>query len=130
MQKHLFIYPYYFKFLGLILLAFALFILVKRYLSFGIFDLKAFSTPASFAFMFIYFSKEKDQDERIILLKYKALSLAIPVVAILFSLLDYSVNFKGYSIETDSWFSHSAFEYLAISLLAANGVFQLLKFKE
>ncbi|MGR3811338.1 hypothetical protein [Jiulongibacter sp. NS-SX5] len=130
MRNYVFHYPHYFRYFGLILLALSIGIFLYRLSEFGIFDLTAFSTPAAFSLVFIYFSKEKMNDERVVLLKFKALALAIPIAGLIFALLDYSVNFDGYSIETDSWYSHSAFEYLTLALLLAYGIFQFLKFKE
>lgn len=130
MKDYVFHYPHYFRYLGLTLLVLSMGILIYRFTSFGIFDLTAFCTPAAFSMVFIYFSKEKLNDERVVLLKFKALALAIPIAGLIIVLLDYSVNRTGYSIETDSWYSHSAFEYLTLALILAFAIFHFLKFRE
>ena len=126
----IFIYPYWMKFLGLGLIILGLVFFVNRILTYDIFDLASFSSPAAFGFIFIFFSKEIDQDERIVYLKYKALAFSIPATAFVISLINYYFNFNGYSIETDSWYSISAFEYLTLALIFGQLFFYVLKRRE
>jgi len=124
-----FIYPYWFRFLGLIVILVGMTVFLTRLYKYEIVDLSAAGFPVAMGLMFIFFSKEKTFDERIAYLKFKSLAVAVPVSAIIVMLINYSKNYGGYSIETDSWYSISAFEYLAIMLSLAIGWFQYLKIK-
>jgi hypothetical protein len=125
-----FIYPYWFRFLGLVVILGGILIFFNRASKYDIVDLAGGSFPMAMGLMFIFFSKEKSFDERIAYLKFKALAFAIPVAATVVMAINYSKNFGGYSIETDSWYSISAFEYLSIALALALGWFHFLKIKE
>ncbi len=130
MSNNYFQYPYGFRYFGFGLMILSIVILAYRYFQFEILDLTSFCTPFAFALMFVFFAKEEINDERIVQLKFKALSQGIPIAALIFSGLDYLVNFHGYSIETDSWFTHSAFEYLSVAFLLSLSIFEFLKWRE
>ncbi len=125
-----FIYPYWMKIFGLLIILAGIGIFIYRISKFDILDLTGVSFPLAMGLVFIFFSKEKDFDERIAFLKFKALAVAVPIAAAIVMAINYSQNFQNYSIETDSWFSISAFEYLSITLLIAMGWFYYLKYKE
>jgi hypothetical protein len=123
----LFIYPYWAKFFGYGIVLFAVITFIYRFSVYGIFDLAAFSLPFSFGLIALFFSKERENDERVVYLKFRSLAIAVPLAAVVVSLINYAVNFSNYNFETDSWFSISAFEYLSISLVFAIAIFHFLK---
>ncbi len=123
-------YPYWGRILGMVFIVAGIVIFLKRVFQYGIFDLSGASLPIGFGLMMVFFSKEKDFDERIAYLKFKALAVAVPVATILTMLINYSQNFQDYSIETDTWFSISAFEFLSIVLIIAIGWFYYLRYRE
>ncbi|PHN08203.1 hypothetical protein [Flavilitoribacter nigricans] len=125
-----FVYPNKMRILGIILILGAILIFIYRMTSFNIVDLSGASFPVAFGLILIFFSKEKDSDERTVYLKFKALALGVPLAAVIVMLINYYYNFAGYSIETDSWYSISAFEYLSLALILALGAFHYLKYKE
>ncbi|WP_341226655.1 hypothetical protein [uncultured Arcticibacterium sp.] len=118
-KSQIFFYPSWVKFAGLALIVLAIGIFVFRIAQYGITDVVGLSAPVAFGLMMVFFSKEKIMDERCVFLKFKALAVSLPVTAVLVSAYNYSKNFNGYSIETDSWFSVSAFEALSVLLIIA-----------
>ncbi|MEQ8473614.1 MAG: hypothetical protein RIC35_20620 [Marinoscillum sp.] len=125
-----FTYPHWGRALGLIIIAMGIAIFTYRIIEFGIVDLHGASFPFAMGLMIIFFSRQRDFDERIAYLKFKSLAASIPLAAIIAMLINYSQNFVEYSIETDSWFSISAFQYLSIVMILALGWFHYLKIKE
>lgn len=126
----IFIYPNKMKILGLVMIFLAIIVFMHRITTYAIVDVSAASFPIAFGLIMIFFSKEKDSDERTVYLKFKALALGVPLAAVIAMAINYGYNFKGYSIETDSWYSISAFEYLTLALLLALACFHYLKYKE
>lgn len=125
-----FIYPFWGKIVGSIIIFIGIIIFLHRIIEYDIFDLSGGSFPVAIGLMMIFFSKEKDYDERIAYLKFKSLAAAVPVAGMITVLINYLENFNGYSIGTDSWYSISAFEYLTITMAIAIGWFHILKYKE
>jgi len=126
----IFLYPFWGKYAGLLIILFGLTIFLYRVIQYDIVDLTGVSFPIAIGLMMIFFTKEKDFDERIAYLKFKSLATAVPVAAIITMFVNYIENFNSYSIETDFWLSISAFEYLSIVLVIALGWFHFLKLKE
>jgi hypothetical protein len=133
MQKSVapsFLYPYWTKVLGGLAILFGFIVFFYRLTAYQILDLGGLSSPVALGLIVIFFSKEKIYDERIAYLKFKSLAAAVPFGALVTMLINYSQNYAGYSIETDSWYSISAFEYLSITMLIAIVWFQYLRVKE
>lgn len=126
----IFVYPNKMKILGVIMIFLAVIIFIHRMTTYSIVDISAASFPIAFGLILIFFSKEKDSDERTVYLKFKALALGVPLAAVVAMVINYAYNFRGYSIETDSWYSISAFEYLTLALAFALACFHYLKYKE
>lgn len=127
-KSKMFFYPSWMKYAGMALIVFAIGIFVSRIVQFGITDLVGFSTPLAFGLMMIFFSKERVMDERNIYFKFKSIAISVPITAVLVSAYNYTKNFKGYSIGTDSWYSISAFESLSIMLLIAIAHYYYMKY--
>lgn len=125
-----FMYPYWTKTLGLVLIFVAIIFFVFRITQYEIIDIAGASFPVAMGLIMIFFSKEKAFDERIAHLKFKSLAVAVPVAAVVAMLINYFQNYNGYTVGTNSWYSISAFEYLSITLTIAIGYFQYLKLKE
>lgn len=133
MNKHsatIFIYPHWIKFFGLIFVFLTILLFSYRISLYGIVDFAGASFPVAIGLIMIFFSKEKTFDERIIYLKFKSLALSVPVAAVIVMGINYLENYDGYSFETDSWYSISAFEYLTITLTIAIGWFYYLRYRE
>ncbi|WP_339815058.1 hypothetical protein [uncultured Imperialibacter sp.] len=133
MQKSIvpsFLYPYWTKALGGVTILFGLIVFFHRLAEYQIMDFAGLSFPLAMGLVMIFFSREKVYDERIAYLKFRSLAAAVPLGATATMLINYIQNYEGYSIETDSWYSISAFEYLSITLIIAIGWFQYLRVKE
>ncbi|WP_149274649.1 hypothetical protein [Pareuzebyella sediminis] len=128
-MSSIFIYPHQFKFVGILLIILALITFLYRIVTYDIVDLTGASLPVASGLALIFFSKDKDFDERIIYLKFKSLAIGVPGAAIIVMLINYYYNFNGYSVETNSWYSISAFEYLTIALGMALGCYYYFKVK-
>ncbi|WP_416864155.1 MAG: hypothetical protein ACMVP2_15355 [Imperialibacter sp.] len=133
MQKSIvpsFLYPHWTKALGGVTILFGLIVFFRRLTEYQIMDFAGLSFPVAMGLIVIFFSREKVYDERIAYLKFRSLAAAVPLGAVVTMLINYVQNYEGYSIETDSWYSISAFEYLSITLIIAIGWFQYLRVKE
>ncbi|WOK07105.1 hypothetical protein RT717_00530 [Imperialibacter roseus] len=124
------LYPYWTKALGGVTILFGLIVFLHRLTEYQIMDFAGLSFPVAMGLVMIFFSREKVYDERIAYLKFRSLAAAVPLGAVITMLINYVRNYQGYSIETDSWYSISAFEYLSITLIIAIGWFQYLRVKE
>ncbi len=122
-----FVYPYWMRLVGVALILLGIIIFYYRLSSFGIMDLAGFSSPVGMGLILIFFSREKDQDERIAQLKFRSLAAAVPIAAILTLILNYTQNVDQYSVSQDSWFSISAFEFLSVTMIIALFWFQISK---
>jgi hypothetical protein len=125
-----FLYPSWGRAIGLIIMFLGIIIFLRRVFQYDIIDLAGGSFPLAMGLMMIFFSKEKDFDERIVYLKFKALAAAVPLAAVVTMIINYIKNYGDYSIENNAWFSISAFEYLTIVLAIAIGWLHYLKLKE
>ena len=129
-QAYTLMYPRWTKWIGWALILWAVSFFLYRSLHYGVVDVVGASFPVAMGLILIFFSREKEFDERIVYLKFKSLALSVPMTAILVSLINYSRNFSSYSVETDSWYSISAFEFLSITLIVSIGLFHYLRYKE
>lgn len=128
-KSSIFIYPPQFKVVGIFLIVLALIVFLYRIVTYNIVDFTAASLPVAFGLALIFFSKDRDFDERTIHLKFKSLAIGVPAAAIIVMFINYYHNFAGYSIETNSWYSISAFEYLTLALCIALGCYYFFKLK-
>lgn len=115
------------KYVGLVLLGIALALFIVQWVLTGLPNFRL-SYLSAIALVFIFFSKEKYNDERIIQLKYQALAVGITVAILISMLIGWYINqINGYQATSDRWFVLSAFEYLTITLLLSLGYFHYLK---
>lgn len=120
-------YSHQLKYVGLGLLVIALVLFIAQWAITGLPNLEL-SQLSTIGLVFIFFSKEKYNDERIIQLKYKALTIGITLGIIISMLIGWYVNhINGYQSGSDQWFALSAFEYLTIAFLISLVCFQYLK---
>ncbi|MBV6640429.1 MAG: hypothetical protein KI791_06915 [Cyclobacteriaceae bacterium] len=122
-----FFYSFYARYVGFVLIVLGTIIFIHRIVSYDIIDVAGFSFPVAIGLIFIFFSRERNFDERLVYLKFKSLAISIPIITALTSVINYFHNFSGYSIDTDSWYSISAFEYLSSVLILALCLFHFYK---
>lgn len=124
-----FAYSYKMKVVGLLLILWGIYSFASKYWQFNLIDLNLLSSLSCWGLVFIFFSKEKIDDERVHQAKFQALAWAVPVGLFITHLINYAFLAKP---EPDSGIlidSISAYHSLVLILLLALGVFHYLKFK-
>lgn len=93
----------------------------------GVYDFNELAVGLSWGFVFIFFSKERTDDEMIRSLKFKALAVAVIVAFSITHLYNYF--FLNWRLERahDIILSVSAYQFLALTLMMATGYFYYLK---
>lgn len=127
MKQTSFPYARWAKLLGIaIIIAGAISFFSKQYKT-GIFDVNELATGLSWGLLFIFFSKEKYDDEMIHSLKFRALAMAIVVAFSITHLYNYLFLNWGFARPNGIILSVSAYQFLALTLIIATGIFYYLK---
>jgi hypothetical protein len=127
MRQNSFPYSYWSKFLGVILVGAGIFSFFLQYYKKGVFDLNELAIGLSWGFVFIFFSKEKTDDEMIQDLKFKALTRAIIIAFSITHLYNYLFLNWRLRRENDMILSISAYQFLALTLIISTAIFYYLK---
>ncbi|MBN8861219.1 MAG: hypothetical protein J0H29_22705 [Sphingobacteriales bacterium] len=127
MQKSSFPYSYWTKILGVVIIVAGVISFFLRYHKRGIFDLNELAIGLSWGFVFIFFSKEKTDDEMIHGLKFRALTWAIIVAFSITHLFNYLFLNWRFERERGMILSVSAYQFLALTLIIATVSFHYLK---
>jgi hypothetical protein len=125
MQKSIvpsFLYPYWTKALGGATILFGFIVFFHRLSEYQITDFAGLSFPVAMGLIMIFFSSEKIYDERIGYLKFRSLAAAVPLGATATMVINYLQNYESYSIETDSWYSISAFRNWLVPIFTGEGI--------
>lgn len=93
----------------------------------GVFDFNELAVGLSWGFVFIFFSKEKTDDEMIRSLKFKALAVAVIIAFSITHLYNYLFLNWRLKREDDIILSISAYQFLALTLMIATAYFYYLK---
>ena len=127
MKKNFFPYSNWTKILGLLIIIAGVISFFLQYHKNRIFDLNELAVGLSWGFVFIFFSKEKIDDEMIHDLKFKALTWAIIVAFSITHLYNYLFLNWHFKREHDIILSISAYQFLALTLVIATVSFYYLK---
>jgi len=127
MKQNSFPYSHWTKVLGLMIIIAGIISFFLQYRKKGIFDLNELAIGFSWGFVFIFFSKEKTDDEMIQGLKFKALTRAIIVAFFITHFYNYLFLNWRYKRDHDILLSISAYQFLALTLIIATGSFYYLK---
>lgn len=127
MTRNSFPYSYWTKILGLVIMLAGVFSFFQKYHKKGIFDFNELAVGASWGLLFIFFSKEKTDDEMIQSLKFRALTWAIALAFFATHLYNYLYLNWYYKRDTDIILSISAYQFLALTLSIATVYFYFLK---
>ena len=127
MKQNAFPYSYWTKILGLTIIIAGVISFFLQYQRKGIFDSNELAIGFSWGLVFIFFSKEKPDDEMIHGLKFKALARAIIVAFFITHLYNYVFLNWRFKREHDIILSISAYQFLALTLIIATGSFYYLK---
>lgn len=129
MRKSSFPYSYWTKILGLVIIIAGIISFFQQYHKKGIFDLNELAIGLSWGFIFIFFSKEKTDDEMIHGLKFRALTWAVIVAFSITHLFNYLFLNWRFQREHDIILSISAYQFLALTLIIATVNFHYLKYQ-
>jgi hypothetical protein len=129
MKQAYFPYSYWTKVLGLLIIIAGIISFFLKHNKNGIFDVNELAIGISWGFVFIFFSKEKADDERIHGLKFKALTRAIIVAFFITHLYNYLFLNWRFKREHDIILSISAYQFLALTLVIATGSFYYMKYQ-
>jgi hypothetical protein len=127
MKQNAFPYSHWTKILGLMIIIAVVISFFQQYHKKGIFDSNELAIGFSWGLVFIFFSKEKTDDEMIHGLKFKALARAIIVAFFVTHLYNYVFLNWRVEREHDIILSISAYQFLALTLIIATGSFYYLK---
>ena len=129
MDKSTFPYSYWTKALGVVLVLTGIFSFFFQHHKKGIFDFNELAMGFSWGFLFIFFSREKVDDELIHHLKFKALTRAVIVTFSLTHLYNYLFLNWYVKRDRDIILSISAYQFLALTLIVATAIFYFLKYQ-
>ena len=127
MKKRIFPYAPWFKVLGILLIVVGIASFIHRYNKNGVFDFNELAIGLCFGLLFIFFSKEKVDDEMIHHLKFRALTKAVFVSFFLMHLYNYIFLNWRFNRKDDMILSISAYQFLAVTLILATCIFYLEK---
>lgn len=127
MKHNSFPYSYWTKILGLLIIIAGVISFFRQYHEKGVFDINELAMGLSWGLVFIFFSKERADDEMIHSLKLKALTRAIIIAFSITHLYNYLFLNWRFSREHDMILSVSAYQFLALTLLIATISFHYLK---
>ena len=127
MKHNSFPYSYWTKILGLLIIIAGVISFFQQYHKKGIFDTNELAIGLSWGLVFIFFSKERTDDEMIHGLKFKALTRAIIVAFFITHLYNYLFLNWRLKREHDMILSISAYQFLALTLIIATIRFHYLK---
>lgn len=127
MKAESFPYSYWAKILGLLIIVTGIVSFFVQHHKRGFFDLNELALGLSWGLVFIFFSKEKTDDEMMRGLKFKALARATIIAFFITHLFNYLFLNWHFQRDHDRILSISAYQFLAITLLLATGSFYVIK---
>lgn len=127
MRQNAFPYANWTKILGVLIIAAGIISFFQRHYTRGIYDFNDLAVGLSWGFVFIFFSKEKTDDEMIQSLKFKALARSVIVSFSATHLFNYLFLNWHFERQQDVILSVSAYQFLALTLMMATGYFYYLK---
>jgi hypothetical protein len=129
MQQSPFPYSYWSKILGLIIMILGIVSFFLQHSRKGIYDFNELAMGFSWGLVFVFFSREKTDDEMMQGLKFRALTRAIIIAFFITHLYNYLFLNWRLAREHDIILSISAYQYLALTLIIATAGFYYLKYQ-
>jgi hypothetical protein len=124
---NVFAYSYRLKGVGILCILWGLYAFWSKYWHYQLLDLNLLAGLGCWGLVFLFFSKEKIDDERIHHLKFQALTWALPMGLLITHLINYFVLRLPEPNSGQLVQSLSAYQALVIILLLAFGAFYFLK---
>lgn len=129
MSQNSFPYSYWTKILGVLIIIAGIISFFHQYHKKDIYDFNELAVGLSWGLVFIFFSKEKTDDEMVRSLKFKALTIAVIVAFSMTHLYNYLFLNWHFEREKDMILSISAYQFLALTLVFATAYFYYLKYQ-
>lgn len=129
MSQNPFPYSYWTKILGVLIVIGGVVSFFLQHDKKGIYDFNELAVGLSWGFVFIFFSKERTDDEMIRSLKFKALTMALIVAFSITHLYNYLFLNWRLERENNTILSISAYQFLALTLMIATAYFYYLKYQ-
>lgn len=126
---NVFAYSYQMKIVGILLICWGIYSFSSKYLQFHLVDFTLLTGLSCWGLVFIFFSKEKIDDERIHQLKFRALTWAVPVGLFITHLINYFLLSKPEPNAGQLMESIPAYHSLALILLLSLVVFHYLNLR-
>ncbi|TDE18007.1 hypothetical protein [Dyadobacter psychrotolerans] len=126
---NVFAYSHKMKIVGILLILWGIYSFSSKYWQFHLVDLNLLTGLFCWGLVFIFFSKEKTDDERIHQVKFQALTWAVPAGLSITHLINYFLLSKPEPDSEKLIESIPAYHSLVIILLLALGLFHYLKYK-
>lgn len=127
---NIFTYSYRMKIVGTLLICWGIYAFFSKYRQYDLVDLNLLSSLSCWGLVFIFFSKEKIDDERVHQVKFQSLTWAVPVGLFITHLINYLFLDRDEPGSGKLIGSISAYQSLVIILLLAFGLFHYLKYKK
>ncbi|MDF7813861.1 hypothetical protein [Hymenobacter sp. YC55] len=128
--RKVFPYSHKMKMVGIVCILWGFYAFFSKYWRYQLFDLNLLTGLGCWGLTFLFFSKEKIDDERVHQLKFKALTWALPVGLGITHLINYLVLSLPEPDSSKLIQSLSAYQALVIVLLLALATFHYLKHRE
>jgi hypothetical protein len=128
MQQDSFPYSYWMKILGLIIMVLGIGSFFLKHYRKDVFDFNEIAIGFSWGLVFIFFSKEKTDDEMMQGLKFKALTRAIIVAFFITHFYNYIFLNWRFKRANDLILSISAYQFMALTLIIATASFYYLRY--
>lgn len=127
---NVFAYSFKMKVVGTLLICWGFYAFFSKYRQYDLVDLNLLSGLLCWGLVFIFFSKERIDDERVHQMKFQSLAWAVPVGLFISHLVNYLFLTGDESDSGKLIESISAYQSLVIILLLAFGLFHYLKYRK
>ena len=128
--KQTIFYSYRWKIVGIACILWGVFSFFKKYMNYAIWDINLISGLICWGLCFIFFSKERPDDERIHYLKFRALTWGLPTGLLITHLINYFFLNQEEPNSSTYVQSISAYSSFAIVLIIAICTFRFFKYKD
>lgn len=127
MKQNPFPYSYWAKLLGVLIIIAGIVSFFMQHHKKGVYDFNELAVGLSWGLLFIFFSREKTDDEMMRSLKFKALAIAVIVSFSITHLYNYVFLNWRLERENATILSISAYQFLALTLMIATAYFYYLR---
>jgi hypothetical protein len=97
----------------------------------GIIDWTGTSKMIALGCISLFFSKSKQDDERVFQLKFYAIALSFLLSFVIIDLFNYlALNFSSYKFDKDTWSSVTAYDFIITCMVIAISTYHIMRYKD